>query len=81
MNEFTNVFNELFSLLPDNIELYLALTAYVMTHVIKYLPVEFTTKIPNIVMVFINAIASKHGEEKSLLTDRKGNANAKRKDD
>ena len=49
------------------------MVCYLMSHLVQYLPVEWTTKIPNWVMVIINTIAAKHGAEKSAKTDIKGN--------
>lgn len=48
-----------------------AFICYVLAHVISYLPVSLTTKIPDFVMVVLNTIAAKHGPKK---TDMKGNS-------
>lgn len=51
----------------------LVMVCYILSHLVQYLPVEWTTKIPNWVMVIINTIAAKHGAGKSAKTDIKGN--------
>ena len=48
--------------------------AYVISHVIQYLPVSLTEKIPNFVMVALNFLAAKHGAASAAKTDIKGNA-------
>ncbi len=47
---------------------------YVLSHVVQYLPVSWTEKIPNWIMVLINLAASKHGAEEAAKTDIKGNS-------
>ena len=49
------------------------LVAYILAHVVQYLPVKWTTKIPNWVMVILNGLAAKHGSDKAAKTDIKGN--------
>lgn len=49
------------------------LVAYLLSHVIQYLPVTWTEKIPDIVMTFINLLAAKHGAEQAAKTDISGN--------
>lgn len=51
----------------------LALVGYLLSHIIQYLPVSVTTKIPDIVMVLINLIAAKHGANLSASTGLSGN--------
>lgn len=46
---------------------------YVLAQVIQYLPIAWTEKIPNPIMVFINIVAGKHGAAKSAQTDLAGN--------
>lgn len=46
---------------------------YVLSHVVQYLPVTITGKIPDIVMYIINALAAKHGADSSAKTDMSGN--------
>ena len=50
-----------------------SLVAYVLSHVVQYLPVSLTRKIPDFVMTAINILAAKHGVNKSAETDIKGN--------
>lgn len=50
-----------------------ALVCYFLSHIIQYLPVSFTEKVPNSVMKLINVLASKHGADKAALTDINGN--------
>lgn len=59
-----------------NIEEIISITAlccYFLSHVIQYLPPEFTEKVPDSLMRIINVLASKHGADKAALTDIKGN--------
>lgn len=49
------------------------ITCYFLSHVIQYLPVKFTEKVPDSVMKLINLLASKHGADKAALTDINGN--------
>lgn len=46
---------------------------YTLAQVVQYLPVKWSEKIPNVIMVFINIVAGKHGASKSALTDLSGN--------
>ncbi len=48
--------------------------AYFLSHSVQYLPVSWTEKIPDVVMVIINALAAKHGSEEAAKTDMKGNS-------
>lgn len=50
----------------------LALSVF-LSHIVQYLPVSVTEKIPNFVMVIINILAAKHGALQSARTDLKGN--------
>ena len=47
--------------------------AYTLAHIIDYLPVKFTAKIPNFVMVALNLLAAKHGTKSAAKKDIKGN--------
>lgn len=47
--------------------------AYVLSHIIQYLPIKWTVKIPDWFMVGLNWLAAKHGAQKSAMTDMKGN--------
>lgn len=47
--------------------------AYVLSHVVQYLPVSWTEKIPDIVMTIVNLVAAKHGSAQAAQTDIKGN--------
>lgn len=49
------------------------LVCYFLSHVIQYLPPEFTEKVPDSLMKLINVLASKHGSDKAAMTDIKGN--------
>lgn len=51
----------------------LAALGWVLANVIQYLPVSVTEKIPDVVMVGLNLLAAKHGEDMSARTDLKGN--------
>lgn len=44
-----------------------------LSHLVQYLPVSVTEKVPNLIMVIINALAAKHGAILSARTDIKGN--------
>lgn len=72
---------ELISALIDYL-LTLGLEPYVMgflsvsvllSHIVQYLPVSWTEKTPDWVMVLLNGLAAKHGALKSVRTDMKGN--------
>ena len=47
--------------------------SYTLSHILQYLPVKWTTKIPNWVMITLNAISAKHGANRSAITDMSGN--------
>ena len=47
--------------------------AYVISHIIQYLPVKWTAKIPDWVMLGLNWLAAKHGTQRAAITDMKGN--------
>lgn len=67
-------FNFLWTLVSPEIATVIALVVYVFTHhLIQYVPVKYTSKIPNWVMVILNLIGAKHGASESALTDIKGN--------
>lgn len=48
--------------------------AYIITRALPELPVTWTSKIPDTVMVVLNWLANKHKIEKAAKTDMKGNA-------
>ena len=50
-----------------------SLVAYVLSHIVQYLPVKLTSKIPNVIMVVLNLLAAKHGAEQASKTDISGN--------
>jgi len=47
--------------------------AYTLSHIVQYLPVEYTARMPDWIMAVLNAIAAKHGSDKAAKTDIKGN--------
>lgn len=47
--------------------------AYTLSHIVDYLPVSITSKIPNFVMVILNLLAAKHGTKQAAKKDIKGN--------
>lgn len=63
----------LLSLVSGEVASLIVLIAYVLSHVVQYLPVTWTEKVPDIVMTVINLLAAKHGAEASAQTDIKGN--------
>jgi hypothetical protein len=71
MNE---LITALFTFIPVEYVAIITLLFYVLSHVVQYLPVSVTSKVPDWVMVIINVIASKHGADKAAKTDIKGNA-------
>ena len=46
---------------------------YFLAHSVQYLPTTWTEKIPDFVMVIINAVAAKHGSDKAAQTNMSGN--------
>lgn len=50
---------------------------YILSHIVQYLPIKYSEKIPNCVMIALNIIAAKHGAEKSAATDLAGNVVSK----
>lgn len=49
------------------------LIGYFLAHVVQYLPVSVTSKIPDFVMTLINLLAAKHGAQESAKTGINGN--------
>lgn len=67
-------FNFLWLLITPEVATIIALVVYVFTHhIIQYIPVKYTSKIPDWVMTILNLIGAKHGSDKAALTDIKGN--------
>ncbi|MFV8385810.1 hypothetical protein ACNO5E_17095 [Vibrio parahaemolyticus] len=52
--------------------IFLSLSVF-LSHIVQYLPLSITEKIPNVVMTLINILAAKHGALLSARTDIKGN--------
>ena len=50
-----------------------AMVCYLLTHVVAVLPESVTSKIPNVVMQIINAVAGNYKQAENLKTDSKGN--------
>lgn len=73
----TEITNALFTwLLSSDYAQYasiLVFISYTLSHIVQYLPVNVTEKIPNWLMVVLNVLASKHGAEESAKTDLAGN--------
>lgn len=68
--------DELFKFLLANYAQYVTMVvfaAYAMSHIVQYLPVKWTAKIPDLVMTVINFLAAKHGAISAAKTDIKGN--------
>ena len=51
----------------------IAFVGYTLSHIIQYLPVKVTSKIPDVVMKILNIIAAKHGSDKAAKTNLAGN--------
>lgn len=51
----------------------LLLVGYTLAHIIPYLPVTWTAKIPDIVMTVLNILSAKHGAAKAAKTNIAGN--------
>lgn len=49
------------------------LICYFLSHLVQYLPVSVTEKVPDAVMKVINVMAAKHGSQEAAKTDLAGN--------
>ena len=68
------VVNYLWLFISPEIAAIIALCVYVFTHhIIQYIPVKYTSKIPDWVMVVLNMIGAKHGSDLAAKTDMRGN--------
>ena len=70
---FNDIINALIAYIPPEYAAILFFVCYLLSHLVQYLPVSFTSKVPDLVMVIINFIGSKHGADKAAKTDMKGN--------
>jgi hypothetical protein len=50
------------------------LLMFIVNQILPHLPVRITSKIPNFVMIAINAISGRYKNTQNKLTDIKGNA-------
>ncbi len=73
----SELINTLFAFLGDTpyaqYATLVAMVCYLLTHVVAVLPESVTSKIPNLVMQVINAVAGNYKQAENLKTDNKGN--------
>ena len=50
-----------------------AFVAFVITHTLPFLPVAITSKIPDVVMAVLNALAGQYRNAENAKTDMSGN--------
>ena len=75
MTELINAFFEWGMLSPyAHYFVIIATVCFFLNQVIPYIPVKFTEKVPDTVMVIIHLLGLKHGKARSAITDYKGNA-------
>ena len=69
----TSGFDCLSSLDYTKIANIIAGVCYILSHCVQYVPMRFTEKVPDSVMVAVNLFTAKHGAKESASTDLKGN--------
>lgn len=65
--------NVIFAAIPMEYAVLISFACYVLTHVVNYIPISVSEKIPDTIMSVINIVGAKHGTLRAVKTDIKGN--------